>query len=410
MTADQRGDNSHHLSASISVVNQRPSALRIPLSEPVLTGREWTYLKECLDSGWLSSVGAFVGRFERALAEYVGAPQAVGVVNGTAGLHIALRAAGVQPDEEVLVPTLTFIAPVNAVRYCQAQPVFIDADPRTWQMDTEKLQRWLEQGCEVREGVCRNVRTGRRVRAILPVHLLGMACSMDRIVELARRFHLVVVEDAAEAIGVRYQQRHVGTWGDLGVFSFNGNKTVTAGGGGMVVAGKPRADYLRYLTAQARDSQREYHHREIGYNYRLTNLHAAIGLAQLEQADRLLARKRAIAAAYQQALRDVEDITLMPVSPHTEPGYWLYTILLQEGTTVAQRDAVLDRLADEGLEARPLWQPIHTLPPYRDCHAVDVTVAPDLYVRAVSLPSSARMTDDDLQRCVKVVRPLLTRR
>ncbi|MBI3320081.1 MAG: LegC family aminotransferase [Candidatus Omnitrophica bacterium] len=394
-------------------------ASRIPLSEPWLCGNEWTYLKECVDSGWLSSVGPFVTRFERAFAEYVrdghgAGMHAVGVVNGTAGLHVALRAALVQPDEEVLVPTLTFIAPVNAIRYCQAHPVFIDADPTTWQMDVEKLRRFFEHTCELRPIIagaageeCWNKRTGRRVRAILPVHLLGLACAMDEIMELARQYRVVVIEDAAEAIGVRYRGLHVGRWGHLGVFSFNGNKTVTCGGGGMVVSEKPYADYVRYLTTQARDDQREYHHKEVGYNYRLTNLHAAIGLAQLEHATRLLGRKRGIAAAYGEALRGIDGITLMPIPPHTEPGYWLYTILLAPGTTVAQRNAVLDRLAAEGLEARPLWQPIHTLPPYRDCQTVDVTVAPDLYARAVSLPSSVGMTDEEQQRVIAAVTRLL---
>ncbi|MBI3011689.1 MAG: LegC family aminotransferase [Candidatus Omnitrophica bacterium] len=393
----------------------------IPLSEPHLAGNEWRYLKECLDSGWISSAGPFVERFEQAFTTYIrdgrpGTP-AVGVVNGTAGLHVALRAALVQPDDEVLVPTLTFIAPVNAIRYCQAHPVFIDADPLTWQIDVKQVEAFLERECEVRPDVpgpgvstktCWNKRTKRCVRAIIPVHLLGLACDMEPLMALARRYHLRVVEDACEAIGVRYGPFHVGTRGHLGVFSFNGNKTLTCGGGGMVVARKPYADYVRYLTTQARDGSREYYHQEIGYNYRLTNLHAAIGLAQLEQAERLLARKRAIAAAYEQALRDVDGITLMPAPPHTEPGYWLYTILLREGTTVAQRNAVLDRLAAEDIEARPLWQPIHTQPPYQGCQrAGSMTVANDVYERAVSLPSSVGLNMVELERCVEVVRRLL---
>ena len=394
---------------------------RIPLSEPWLAGNEWVYLKECLDSGWISSVGPFVDRFERAFTDYVGATGAVAVVNGTAGLHLALRAAFVEPDDEVLVPTLTFIAPVNAVRYCGAHPVFIDADPRTWQMDVGKIERFLVQECELRadvegpgEGVsrktCRNKRTGRRVRAILPVHLLGLACEMEGINALARRYHLRVIEDACEAIGVRYQHLPVGIRGDIGVFSFNGNKTLTCGGGGMVVAREPMwAKRVRYLSTQARDDAREYSHKEIGYNYRLTNLHAAIGLAQLEQVERLLARKRAIAGAYEQTLRDLEGITLMPVSQETEPAYWLYTILLKAGTTVAQRDTVLDQLAAEGLEARPLWQPIHQQLPYQDPSYTpfDITVAPDLYARAVSLPSSVGLSDEELQRCVAIVRQVV---
>lgn len=376
----------------------RRASRRIPLSEPWLAGNEWAYLKECLDSGWVSSVGPFVGRFEEAFAAFVGAPHAVAVVNGTAGLHLALRAAGVEPDDEVLVPTLTFIAPVNAVRYCGARPVFIDADPQTWQIDVSQVERFLAEQ-KTRQ---------RRVRAILPVHLLGLACDMERIRALAEQYHLKVIEDAAEAIGVRSHGRPAGTWGDIGVFSFNGNKTLTCGGGGMLVTRNPIwANRVRYLSTQARDDAREYVHNEVGYNYRLTNLHAAIGLAQLEQAERLLSRKRAIAAAYEQALRGIEGIALMPVPPHTEPAYWLYTILLRSGTTTAQRNRVLDRFAAEGLEARPLWQPIHTLPPYRGCQVVGGEVAADLHARAVSLPSSPGMTGEELQRCVETVARVL---
>ena len=352
-----------------SDIQTSASQRRIPLSEPWLCGNEWTYLKECLDSGWISSVGPFVSRFERKFVDdYVGgAAYAVAVVNGTAGLHLALRALCVGPEDEVLVPTLTFIAPVNAIRYCGAHPVFVDADSQTWQMDVGQVERFLTTQCEVRPDVegpragvptqtCWNKQTGRRVRAILPVHLLGLACDMERIRALAKQYHLNVVEDAAEAIGVRsYDQpagtwRPAGTWGDIGVFSFNGNKTLTCGGGGMLVTRKPVwANRIRYLSTQARDDQREYVHGEVGYNYRMTNLHAALGLAQLEQRDKLLDRKRKIAAAYEQALRGLDGITLMPVPPQTEPAYWLYTILLAPGTTVAQRNAVLDRLAAKGI-------------------------------------------------------------
>lgn len=401
-----------------SEVRAPTAASRIPLSEPILAGNEWIYLKECLDSGWLSSVGPFVDRFEREFAAYVGgAHQAVAVVNGTAGLHVALRAAGVRPGEEVLVPALTFIAPVNAIRYCHAHPVFMDADPQAWQMDVKKLTRFLEDECELRPDVagpdgsattCWNKRSGRKVRAILPVHLLGLACEIDTIVALAKRYSLRVIEDAAEAIGVRYRDRYVGTWGDLGVFSFNGNKTMTSGGGGMVVTKTPYANVVRYLSMQARDDAREYYHADVGYNYRLSNLHAAVGVAQLEQVERLLGRKRAIAAAYQQALSDLKGITLMPRPAATAPAYWLYTVLLKAGTTVEERNRVLDRLVAEGLQARALWQPIHTLPPYQHCQAFEISVAPDLRARAISLPSSVGVSDEELRRCIAIVRRVLT--
>jgi len=387
----------------------------IPLSAPALHGNEWKYLKECLDTGWVSSAGPFVDQFERRVKAYVKAGGAVATVNGTAALHIALRVAGVQPGDEVLVSTLTFIAPVNAIRYCGAHPVFIDADVATWQMDVAKAERFLQGECEVRptrDGAgleCRNRRTGRRVRAILPVHILGSACAMDRIVELAERYRLRVVEDAAEGMGVRYRGRHIGTWGHVGALSFNGNKIMTAGGGGMLVTDAPaEAAYARLLTMQAKDEGLEYIHTEVGYNYRLTNLHAAVGLAQLEQLEGFIEKKRAIARAYEEALGDLDGITLMPTPPHTESTYWLYTILLPEGTTVEARTAWINQLRAQGIEARPLWHPIHALPPYRDCQRVEIACAPELYARAVSLPSSVGLRDDDLERCAAALRRLRT--
>src|SRR3989338_3125602 len=382
----------------------------IPLSVPVLGGREWEYLKECLDTGWVSSAGPFVERFEREIARYVGVTQAVATVSGTAALHIALRVAGVEEGDEVLVPALTFIAPVNAIRYCGAHPVFIDADPATWQMDVKHLERVLER-CEIRPDApdpstvstktCWNTRTGRRVRAILPVHLLCLACDMEAIRALARRHHLRVVEDAAEGMGVRYRGRHVGCWGDVGCLSFNGNKIMTSGGGGMVVANNnpAMAEQARYLTTQAKDDELEYIHRAIGYNYRLTSLQAAVGLAQLEQLDGFIERKRRIAQAYEAGLRGLDGITLMPKPDGIEPTYWLYTILLREGTKVPQRQAFIAWLRDAGIEARPLWHPIHRLPPYEGCQAEDIACADDLYALGVSLPSGAGLSDADLDRC-----------
>ena len=381
---------------------------KIPLSVPEISGNEWPYLKECLDTGWVSSAGPFVDRFERQVSSYAGARHAVAVISGTAALHIALRIIGVEPQDEVIVSDLTFVAPVNAVTYCQAHPVFIDADLRTWQMDTEKLKRFLETQCEVRGEACFNKKTSRRVRAVLPVHILGLACEMDRIVKLARQFRLKVVEDAAEAIGVRYQEKHVGTFGDVGVFSFNGNKIVTSGGGGMLVTDDPRcAAYARYLTTQAKDDEMEYFHKEVGYNYRLTNIQAALGCAQMERIDEFIVRKRAIAETYRKVLGGLDGITLMPVPPRVEPTYWLYTILLREGTTLANRQAVIRKLHSHGIGARGLWHPIHGLPPYRDAQTFEIEHATHLYERGLSLPSSVGLSASDLKRCMEIVQQSL---
>ncbi len=259
-----------------------PPALRdIPLCVPEIGGNEWAYVKECLDTGWVSSVGLFVDRFERQLADFVGAKFAVATVNGTAALHIALLVAGVRPDDEVLVSTLTFIAPANAIRYAGAWPVFIDAEPRYWQMDPEQVENFIERNCRWAEGILVNRTTGRRVSAVVAVHILGHPVDLDPIVAVCRKYGLAIIEDATESLGARYKGRMVGTLGDIACFSFNGNKLITTGGGGMIVT--DNADWARkakYLTTQAKDDPLEYIHNEIGYNYRLTNLQAAMGCAR----------------------------------------------------------------------------------------------------------------------------------
>ncbi len=254
----------------------RPGGDVVPLSVPEIRGNEWKYVKECLDTGWVSSVGSYVDRFERAMAGYIGCRRAVATVNGTAALHVALRVAGVEPDDEVLVSDLTFIAPVNAVRYLGAWPVLIDAEPDYWQMDPRQVADFLRRQCGVKQGRWHNKATGRRVRALLPVHILGHPVDMAPLVELAREFDLVVVEDASESLGAKCRQRQVGSLGDIACFSYNGNKLITTGGGGMIVTDNEAwADKAKYLTTQAKDDPLEYVHGEIGYNYRLTNVLAA---------------------------------------------------------------------------------------------------------------------------------------
>lgn len=374
----------------------------IPLSIPTLNGNEWKYVKECLDSGWISSAGPFVERFEKAIASKVKASYAVAVVNGTAALHIALLSCGVARDEEVLVSNLTFAAPVNTILYCGAYPILMDADPLTWQMDVKKLRQFLEEECELRGNSCFNKKTKRKVRAILAVHILGLMCDIETILDLAKRFHLKVIEDAAQAMGLLLNGRHAGTFGDVGALSFNGNKVMTSGGGGMVVTHDKRvAEYARYLSTQAKDDAMEYIHKEIGFNYRLTNLHAAIGLAQLEQLDRFISKKREIAAFYKKALKDVEGIVLMPSPKDYEPTYWLYTFLLNSKATLDQRKAVIAALRKRGVEARPLWHTLHDLPPYSKAGSYRIEHSIHLYERGISLPSSVHLNTDDLNDVVK---------
>lgn len=380
----------------------------VPLSEPLLAGNEWAYVKQCLDTGWVSSVGPFVDRFERAVADYSGAAYGVAVVNGTAALHLALLAVGVEPGDEVLVADLTFVAPVNAIRYCGAHPVFIDADPVTWQMDAAKVERFLATECERTATGCVNRRTGRRVRAIVPVHLLGLACEIDRIVAAGRDHGVAIVEDATEGLGVRYDGRQVGTFGDIGAFSFNGNKIITTGGGGVIVTNnKAHADRVKYLSTQAKDDPVEYVHHAVGYNYRLTNVQAALGVAQLEQLDGFIVRKRAIAALYASRLAEIPGVTPMPMSPRTTSNYWLYTALLDEATTLEARKQVVRDLNARGIGARPLWHTIHDLPPFADCQAFEIEHSVALYRRAVSLPSGAGLSDAAVTRTIEAVRQVV---
>ncbi len=380
----------------------------IPLNAPELSGNEWTYLKECLDTGWVSAAGPFVDRFESEVAAYVGARNGVAVGNGTAGLHVGLRIVGVEPGDEVIVSSLSFIASANAITYCHAFPVFMDADPATWHIDPVKVRSFLQNECEVRSGQCFNKRTSRRVKAILPVHILGLACEIDRIVDMAREFHLKVVEDAAEAMGVRYRGLHAGTFGDVGVFSFNGNKIITSGGGGMLVTDSDSlAEYARYLSTQAKDDPVEYIHREAGFNYRMSSLQAAVGVAQLERIDEFIAKKRAIASSYEAALSGLDGLTTMPVPDGVEPTYWLYTVLMSNDTTLERRREVIRILNANGVGARPLWHTLHDLPPYQSCQAYEIEHSSALYRRAISLPTSVGLRDEDLAVCIEQLRKTL---
>lgn len=380
----------------------------VPLSAPEFGGREWQYVKACLDGGWVSSAGPFVERFEQMAAESLGVRHAVAVVNGTAALHLALLAAGVEPDDEVIVPSLTFVASANAVRYCGAWPVFADADPATWQMDPARVEEFVAQRCRWNRGRLINARTKRRVRAILPVHLLGHPCDMDSLLRIARRRRLRVIEDAAQSLGASYRGRPVGALGDAACLSFNGNKVITAGGGGMVVTQRAAwARRARYLSTQAKDDGDEYIHRALGYNYRLSNLHAAVGCAQLEQLPPRLAAKARIAARYREAFADLPEVACPPVAPWASPTHWLFTIRARgRGNRSAKLAAFL---AGQGIEARRLWRPLHRLPIYRGAEQIGGAVADALYAGTVSLPSSTSLTEDDQERVIAAVRGWVTR-
>lgn len=374
----------------------------VPLCVPQIQGNEWKYVKQCLDTGWVSSVGAFVDRFEQDLAAYVGTKHAVAAGSGTAALHTALLVAGVQPDDEVLVSSLTFIAPANAVRYVGAWPVFIDAESQYWQMDAQKVSAFLEEECEWRQGELRNKTSGRRIKAIVPVHILGHPVEMEPILEVARKYELVVIEDATESLGAKYKGRMVGQLGDIACFSFNGNKIITTGGGGMIVTDNEEwASKAKYLTTQAKDDPLEYIHHEIGYNYRLTNIQAAMGCAQMEQLNDYIAAKLRIAAHYTDQFKDLPGLTPMREAPWASSIFWLYTILVDEQKGSRE---LMRYLAEQDIQARPLWQPLHQSPAYAGSQAYQCTVAERLNRLALSLPCSTGLTADEQARVINAVR------
>jgi perosamine synthetase len=381
----------------------------IPLCIPEIRGKEWEYIKQCLDTNFVSSVGPFVDRFERELAAYTGAKFGIATSTGTAALHIALLVTGIQPEDEVLVSTLTFIAPVNAIRYAGAWPVFIDAEPVYWEMDPQKVQDFVEKDCIWENGELRNRHTRRRVRAIMPVHILGHPVNMDPILEVAKKYNLIVIEDATESLGAKYKGKMTGRIGDIACFSFNGNKIITTGGGGMIVTDNEAwARKAKYLTTQAKDDPVEFVHNEIGFNYRLTNLQAALGCAQLEQLETYIAAKRRIAEIYTARLSDIPGLTLMRQADWAFSIFWMYTILVDETKSRVNSRALMRSLAEKNIQARPFWQPVHLSKAHTGSYVGDCSVAEKLNREAVSLPCSVGLKDPEQQRVLQCIQDVLS--
>jgi perosamine synthetase len=364
----------------------------VTLHEPSFIGNEWVYVKECLDSTYVSSVGKFVDRFESDLAGYTGVRYAVAVVNGTAALHVALKLAGVQADDEVLIPALTFVATANAVTYCGATPHFVDSEARTLGVDASKLRDYLGSYTEKRAGQCINRATGRVIRALVPMHTFGHPSDLDGLLALASDYNLALVEDAAESLGSTYHGQHTGTVGLMGTLSFNGNKTITTGGGGAILTNDAvLARRAKHLTTTAKMPHAwEYRHDEIGYNYRLPNLNAALGCAQLEQLPAMLAAKRALFQRYQTAFAAVQGVTLMTEPLHCQSNYWLQTLLLDDDQA-DQRDKVLAATNAATYMTRPAWILMHELAAFKDCPRMDLFTAQSLSQRLINIPSSSNL-------------------
>lgn len=374
------------LAAIRSVVGPGPVALH----EPSFNGNEWLYLKECLDSTFVSSVGKYVDRFEDDLAAFTGARHAVAVVNGTAALHITLKLAGVKAGDEVLIPALTFVATSNAVTYCGATPHFVDSEARTLGVDARKLREYLVTHTEQRAGSCVNWATGRIIRALVPMHTFGHPVDLDGLLAVAHDFNLALVEDAAESLGSYYQGRHTGTFGLMGTLSFNGNKTITTGGGGAILTNdRVLARHAKHLTTTAKLPHAwEYQHDEIGYNYRLPNLNAALGCAQLEQLPAMLAAKRELFHLYRTAFSGLAGVTLLAEPENCQSNYWLQTLAL-EPEFANQRDTLLKVTNAAGFMTRPAWVLMHELAPFKNCPHMDLSGARLLSRSLINIPSSS---------------------
>jgi len=376
-----------------SIITALRSALgegNFPLHEPRFIGNEQRYVQECIASTYVSSVGAYVDRFEKELAAYTGARRAVAVVNGTSALQVALQLAGVKANDEVIVPALTFVATANAVHYLGAVPHFADNEESTLGLDPRALRDWLKSVAEPAGDSYRNRQTGRRISALVPMHTFGHPSDLENLLAVAYDYQLALVEDAAESLGSRYQGQHTGTFGLLGTLSFNGNKIITTGGGGAILTNdESLADHAKHLTTTAKQPHRwDYVHDEVGYNFRMPNLNAAIGFAQLEQLPEFLASKRRLFERYKAALVDIAEVRLIQEPSDCTSNYWLQTLVLSDAVA-DQRDAILQLTNDFGLMTRPAWRLMHRLAPYKECPHAPLPVAESIERRILNLPSSA---------------------
>lgn len=359
----------------------------VPLHEPTFNEKEVEYVTDCIKTGWVSSVGAYVNRLEEDLAKFVGVKRAVAVVNGTAALHIALKVAGVKAEDEVLMPSLTFIATANAVSYLGAVPHFIDVSFHTLGVDAEKLKIYLEQIGTTKNNQLYNKETGRRISALVPMHTFGHAVDIEGLLRVCDMYNVTLVEDAAESLGTYYKGKHTGSFGKVSAISFNGNKIMTTGGGGAIVTDDDAiADYAKHLTTTAKIPHRwAYEHDEIGFNYRMPNLNAALGCAQLEKIPTFIQQKRELTKHYMQWLSNLEGVHLFKEPANTKSNYWLQTILLDDHIN---RDEVLSFLNEQGVMSRPIWTPMHYLAIYQNCPKSDLNVTEQLNRRVVNIPST----------------------
>lgn len=361
----------------------------IPLCVPEMQGNEWKYIKECLDTNWISSAGVYVDKFEEDFKNYLKVKKSVVMSNGTTALFLALKVLGIGEGDEVIVPSLTFISPVNTIRYVGAEPVFVDVCRDTYVIDVEKIEKLITS----------------RTKAILPVHLYGHPVDMDELVYLAKKYNLYIIEDATEALGSVYKGKNVGTIGDVGCFSFNGNKLITTGAGGMLVTNNEKlGEKAKFLSIQAKvvNENKSFYHPEIGYNFRMPNILAAMGCAQLENIDEYIKIKRENADYYNQLLKNIRGITLPTEKEWAKNVHWLYSIIVEDEYGIS-RDELIKILAENQIESRPFFIPVHEMPPYINCKQGDLTVTEELKKKGLNLPSSVGIKKEEIEKVCEVI-------
>jgi Predicted pyridoxal phosphate-dependent enzyme apparently involved in regulation of cell wall biogenesis len=361
----------------------------IPLCIPEMSGNEWRYIKECLDTNWVSSVGSYVNKFEDEFAKFVEAKKAVVTVSGTAALELALRTLGVGDGDEVIVSSLTFISPVNTIKYVGADPVFVDVCRDTYVMDAEKIEKLITE----------------KTKAILPVHLYGHPVDMDKVMEIAKKYNLYVIEDATESLGSLYKGKALGSIGNIGCFSFNGNKLITTGAGGMFVTNNEKlGEKAKFLSTQTKvvAENKAFYHPEIGYNFRMPNLLAAMGCAQLEKIEQYILAKRQHANEYNKLLSNVKGISIPIEKEWAKNVYWLYSVVIEDGYGTS-RDDLIKKLGENGIESRPFFMPVHDMPPYKRCKHGNMSITNELAARGINLPSSVGLTNDELKKVCEII-------
>jgi len=380
----------------------------IPLSVPSIQGNEWKYIKECLDTEWVSSAGKYVDLFEKKIVEYTSAKYAIACVNGTAALHIALILAGVKSEDEVIVPTLTFISPINVVRYCNAYPIFMDAD-EFFNIDSEKTIDFIKKETIFKDGNTFNKETKRCIRAIIPVHIFGNAVYLDDLYKICKERNIKIIEDATESLGTKYKKgkfsdKHTGTIGELGCLSFNGNKLITTGGGGMILTdNKNHAEKAKYLTTQAKDGNVRYIHNEIGYNYRLTNIQAAFGVAQLEKLPEFIEIKKRNYNKYKEYINNIPGLHLAETPDYADNNHWMYALQIDKDIYGKDREKLMQYLSEKGIQTRPVWYLNHMQKPYKGCQNYKIEKAIELLEKTLNIPCSVNLKDKSINIIVETL-------